>query len=652
MGLRTLRETLKEALEALTNSPDAFLPATGRAFLSEQEPEETAGSSEMVEQSCYSRWNDTSTGSVANLKLALHWLLSCILDHEECKVSVQPTPTFPTRVIDILNPEKPYLRECVPEQRGPYLALSYCWGLSLNRFTTTSNNYLDHLERIPLELLPRTFREAIHVTSALGFRSLWIDALCIIQDSSQDLQRETGQMGEIYRNATLTISAARGSDVTSGLFVTRDPRYYKPCKLDIKLIATRRVSSAVFVHPAAEEHLSTDWQGEPLYNRGWVLQEEVLSTRALIFGHRQMLWRCIRDDLNEKVPYKAPKAGSVPAGLTAGLKGLDTLEGLRIWLHNPAAVRNSPWRHRYSHFNSWYSMVERYCTRKLTYQTDKLPALSGLANLMSQTHDCTYIAGLWQEDLQSGLAWYVLDWGWNHSPNFRQSRSIKRLLSPSSWSRTSLFRSAMSIGGRKDTDLPEEEAEGKLPYIAPSWSWASAAGSRIHFLRWWSEATQKHEYGVQHLNSHCLQISGSLNPFGEITDGFVELKGRLRPAILRTRHRRTLTRATDRSDYPVPLDPMTGVRIGSVALDEAPPLNSAAKLSIWCLLTLVRKRQDDWQMTGLVLVPTDATRTEYRRIGLLFLSQMDWFGRFGLSDKQTQGNIDTGTEYLTTVRII
>jgi hypothetical protein len=438
----------------------------------------------MVKQSCYWPRNDTSTGSVANLKLALHWLLSCILDHEECKVNVQSTPTFPTRVIDILNPEKPYLRECVPEQRGPYLALSYCWGTSLNRFTTTSSNYLDHLERIPVELLPRTFREAIHVTSALGFRSLWIDALCIIQDSPQDLQREAGQMGEIYRNATLTISAARGADVTSGLFVRRDPRYYKPCKLDVKLMATRHVSCTAFVHRGAQEHLSKDWQGEPLYNRGWVLQEEVLSIRALIFGHGQMLWRCIRDDLSEETPHKAPKVGPVSTGLTAGLKGLDTLEGLRIWLHNPAAVRNSSWRHRYSHFNSWYSMVERYSFRKLTYQTDTLPALSGLANLMSQTHRCTYIAGLWQEDLQTGLAWYVLDTNRSHLPSFTQSSSIKTLLSPSSWSWTSRFRSATSVGVQKDADLPKENTESKLPYIAPSWSWASAAGSRIHFLGW------------------------------------------------------------------------------------------------------------------------------------------------------------------------
>jgi hypothetical protein len=274
----------------------------------------------MGEQSCYWPRNDTSTGSVANLELALHWLLSCTLDHEECKVSIQPTPTFPTRVIDILNPEKPYLRECVPEQRGPYLALSYCWGPSLNRFTTASNNYLDHLERIPVGLLPRTFREAIHVTSALGFRSLWIDALCIIQDSSQDLQRETGHMGEIYRNATLTISAARGTDVTSGLFVRRDPRYYKPCKLDVKLMATRHVSCAVFVYPGAQEHLSKDWQGEPLYNRGWVLQEEVLSTRALIFGHGQMLWRCIGEDLSEEVPYKGPQSGTCANGFDSWIE--------------------------------------------------------------------------------------------------------------------------------------------------------------------------------------------------------------------------------------------------------------------------------------------------------------------------------------------
>jgi hypothetical protein len=73
------------------------------------------------------------------------------------------------------------------------------------------------------------------VTSALGFLYIWIDALCIIQDSDEDKQSEMSKMGEIYRDSRLTIMAAHGVGVESGLFVRRDPRSRKPCLTSIAI---------------------------------------------------------------------------------------------------------------------------------------------------------------------------------------------------------------------------------------------------------------------------------------------------------------------------------------------------------------------------------------------------------------------------------
>jgi len=88
-------------------------------------------------------------------------------------------PNLPSRIIDFSGPCNPFLTETSGEQ-GYYLTLSYCWGSS-KRILTTLQSYEDHCRRIPLHSLPQTFIDAFRVTSALGFRYIWIDALRIIR---------------------------------------------------------------------------------------------------------------------------------------------------------------------------------------------------------------------------------------------------------------------------------------------------------------------------------------------------------------------------------------------------------------------------------------------------------------------------------------
>jgi hypothetical protein len=46
-----------------------------------------------------------------------------------------------------------------------------------------------------LESLPKTFRDSIQVTRALGYKYIWIDSLCIIQ-STADWERESVKMAQ------------------------------------------------------------------------------------------------------------------------------------------------------------------------------------------------------------------------------------------------------------------------------------------------------------------------------------------------------------------------------------------------------------------------------------------------------------------------
>ena len=69
---------------------------------------------------------------------------------------------------------------------------------------------------MPLAKLPGTLQDAITVTRLLAIKYLWIDLLCIIQDSKEDWARETARIARIYENSTVTICADAAKDGHSG----------------------------------------------------------------------------------------------------------------------------------------------------------------------------------------------------------------------------------------------------------------------------------------------------------------------------------------------------------------------------------------------------------------------------------------------------
>jgi hypothetical protein len=148
------------------------------------------------------------------------------------------------------------------------------------------------------------------------------------------------------------------------------------------------ITSSVF----EENHLQT---------RGWVLQEEVLSSRSLIFGSRMMSWNCTISQASESFP--AMKSKDISMNLHT------PIDRLRLWTYSPRIMAHAEKRHalRLNHFDAWYSAITNFSERQLIYDSDTLPALAGLASLFCYAHQITYLSGLWKEDLQVGLAWYV-----------------------------------------------------------------------------------------------------------------------------------------------------------------------------------------------------------------------------------------------------
>ena len=149
--------------------------------------------------------------STANLNLISRWMSTCREDHSLCREH-HDMPPLPTRVVDVGQVDGS-TDPCLIISNGmkdAYITLSHCWGAPRDgqaQLKLTSLNITSMMRKIPLDSMPATFRDAVISTRTLGYRYLWIDSLCIIQDSSPDWESESANMDRIYRDAILTLAA-------------------------------------------------------------------------------------------------------------------------------------------------------------------------------------------------------------------------------------------------------------------------------------------------------------------------------------------------------------------------------------------------------------------------------------------------------------
>lgn len=157
--------------------------------------------------------------------------------------------------------------------RGTYVALSHVWGGEIS-YKLKMKLLEGWTRSIDVNELPRIFQDAITVTRNLGLRYLWIDALCIVQDSPKDWQQESSRMGSVFKNAFLTLATSATAQSQNG-FLTRE----STCRSSLRLETLSANGQS-----CGYEYLRREVtpQGE-INTRGWCLQENILSTRILTF---------------------------------------------------------------------------------------------------------------------------------------------------------------------------------------------------------------------------------------------------------------------------------------------------------------------------------------------------------------------------------
>ncbi|OTB00460.1 hypothetical protein M426DRAFT_267536, partial [Hypoxylon sp. CI-4A] len=352
---------------------------------------------------------EANTASESYLSQVKGWVSSCDAKHEVCQSRVS-NKHLPTRVLDVSrDPDTIFLHEPNGAEKGPYIALSHCWG-GIVPIMTTTKTIDDFKTGISIEAFPRTFQDAISVTRQLRCRYLWIDSLCIIQDDKEDWRRESSRMADVYGNSYVTLAATASANSYGGLFFKHDV-------LDVKHTVKRRgrdgEDMVVNVRPALEHSpyfASTAYGLEssapaPLLERSWCFQEYLLAPRVLSFTKWEMLWVCLSmrscncgefsEDTRDLVA-----ASDLKARFDTQLRGAPLKDLQRLWK----------------------DIVEAYLLKGLTYDTDRLPALAGIAQFFSQRNFGRYVNGLWERTIVSDLFW-ELDWSFGGNYGIIPKRS-------------------------------------------------------------------------------------------------------------------------------------------------------------------------------------------------------------------------------------
>lgn len=538
--------------------------------------------------------------SPASMSLATTWISDCIANHPEClKVNGSyHHSTLPDRILCIKPHSDPFLFVNQEEKVGRYAALSHRWGDAIP-LQLTNEALRSWQSGIPLLRFPRLFRDAIRVCRGLSIDYLWIDSLCIIQDSFPDWAKQSSKMSEIYSRAWVTIAADAASSSIMG-FLDREPNmsgsldtriakmkdHFRVPRFDISGQDEGFHSGSLdaeFSHSPPPDHLqnsivfcrqhrklstkdgfhhhyehSKEAPTSHLSNRGWTFQETLLSPRILHFMPEEMAWQCAtlcRCECQIQ-PYYNCYTGS----------------------NEDDTVRPQDLE------KDWDKVVSEYTGLELTFETDRLAALAGLASRAHQfRQDQRYLAGLWENDLLESLLWTA------------DTRS-------DAYAKTKRIR----------------------PAIAPSWSWASVTGRITFDLK---KAWGSHPCGLQDLQIH-YPVS-QVNTYGSVTGGCLTVTAQLF-SIRLTDIRYTFSeyhianlQILDGSDRGMPAIQESAALVAdsyedlsSMERGEELAMVNLSELSLFLLLRKVRTCDTRYYRMGLlVLNPTAA-------IGLVLPSAM------------------------------
>ncbi|KAL0952381.1 hypothetical protein HGRIS_006658 [Hohenbuehelia grisea] len=406
---------------------------------------------------------------------ALQCVLHCERHHEYCPRPAAE-PLLPDRIIDCQDPANPRLVSNDTAMCSRYLALSYVWG-GPQPHSTNEHNVEAYHEKIDPTSLPRTIRDAITLTHAYNIRYLWVDSLCIIQDSASDKTKQLPQMVRIYSDAYFTIIAASARNANEGFLQPRlpveddkpDPFFpiWSPSHQRLGTFSLGGIGIYTVGDPAQHAPILSPDQ-DPVHSRGWCLQEWFLSPRAVAYTSRTLQYHCRTQTQNvgnsryESLRFvNAVGRSNFYQLLQMDLRAEDVfvhglLDGSRSKEYVSGVLR------------AWRDILVEYTRRSVTQGPDKLVAFAGVAERFHALRKSRYFAGIWEDTL-------LLDLLWSTRPN-RELHAME--------------------------------------YQAPSWSWAAVNTAITLYETPWPSKTSR-SARVE----HEIDLADEAMPFGRVVSG-------------------------------------------------------------------------------------------------------------------------------------
>lgn len=272
-----------------------------------------------------------------------------------------------------------------------YATLSYRWGSKPQALMLEASTLGHFLGGKPIADLPQTFKDFFEVARKLGFKYVWIDCLCIIQDCSQDWNHEAPTMRDVYANSGCNVVACDSSDPGGGLF-----RYRHPSDLSPGLVETRLSSGQPQRYVVRDGAFFRRNRSDvtTLADRGWVFQERFLAPRLLSFHGQRISWECCEGRKWEGLSQSFDDSISMMDELLASVQ------------HSAEASYGEMTE---ATLDLWKILVRLYSQCKLTKSEDKLLAFAGVAKVFQELTGDTYLGGVWRSQLLAQLSWVVTE---------------------------------------------------------------------------------------------------------------------------------------------------------------------------------------------------------------------------------------------------
>jgi hypothetical protein len=321
-----------------------------------------------------------------------------------------------------------------------YATVSHCWGTSKTPKLRSTNIKKFNDEGIHIETLPASYKEAIYYAMELNIAYLWVDCLCIIQDSSEDWLQQAALMNLVYGNCEVCIALLGAAENNGASFSQRSVNLLRPLHLSAQWDG-QGVQDYYLVNEMSIQEITTS----VLESRGWVVQETFLAPRVLYLGSTQVWFQCGQGVACETYPGWYPYLWN-----TTRQSEVESQESLHL---------------------VWESTVERYSRARFTFLSDRVIAFSGITNHFGERLDDEPFAGAWKSQLPKQLLWQV--------PQEYSAHRLRPLRAPT-WSWMSVEGTVRFV---HRPELAEKDSEKALCHLVNIDVESARTDDRTHILK-------------------------------------------------------------------------------------------------------------------------------------------------------------------------